>query len=56
MELLFTLLFIVFVGAIGATLVSCNFILLTTGVERPRWYIAMMRQIGRRIGLGRIIE
>ena len=48
---LFTWLFIVIVGAWGATLVTCNFILMATNCERPRWYIAMMRKIGRRIGL-----
>ena len=48
---LFTWLFIVAVGAVGATLVTCNFILMATDSERPRWYVAMMRKIGRRIGL-----
>lgn len=48
---LFTWLFIVIVGAIGATLLVCNFILMATDSERPRWYSAMMRKIGRRIGL-----
>ena len=48
---LFTWLFLVIVGATGATLVACNFILMATDCERPHWYIAMMRTIGRRIGL-----
>ncbi len=48
---LFTWLFIGIVGAFGATLLTCNFMLMATDCERPRWYIAMMRTIGRRIGL-----
>jgi hypothetical protein len=51
MAQLLTWLFIVTVGTWGATLVTCNFILMATNRERPRWYIAMMRKIGRRIGL-----
>ena len=48
---LFTWLFIGIVGAFGATLVACNFMCMATKCERPRWYIAMMRTIARRIGL-----
>jgi uncharacterized membrane protein YbaN (DUF454 family) len=48
---LFTWLFIGIVGAFGATLLTCNFILMATECERPRWYIAIIRTIGRRIGL-----
>lgn len=44
---LFTWFFIGIVGAFGATLVACPFILMATDCERPRWYIAMMRTIGR---------
>ena len=47
----FTWLFIVIVGAWGATLITCNCIVMATESERPRWYIALMRmKIGRRIG------
>ncbi len=48
---LFTWFFIVIVGTIGATLVTCTFILMATECERPRWYLAIMRTIGRRMGL-----
>lgn len=47
---LFAWLFIVTVGSVGTTLVVCNFILMATDCERPRWYIVMIRKIGRRIG------
>ena len=48
---LFTWLFIVTVGTWGGTLVVCNFIVMATDCKRPRWYLAKMRKIGRRIGL-----
>lgn len=48
---LFTWLFIGIVGAFGVALVACNFICMATDCERPRWWIAMMRTIGRHFGL-----
>lgn len=48
---LFTWLYISIIGAFGATLLTCNFILMATDCEQPRWYIAMMRGIGCRLGL-----
>ena len=48
---LFAWLFIVTIGMVGTTLVACNFIVMATDSERLRWYVAVMRKIGRRIGL-----
>ena len=43
--------FVCFVTAFGTVILGATIILLSTSSTHPRWYIACLRAVGKRIGL-----